>query len=89
MLEKPFCYGDTIARETISEFSEKPMQFLNIETEIKLAFGSSDAISDDSLIHEMIVLGLARLIVYLIHINHHVILLQMINFIYAKFKYFT
>lgn len=61
VLEKPFCIGDTIARETIpAKFSENSMPLLDIETEIKLAFSSGNTTSDASSIQEMKDLGLTR-----------------------------
>ena len=61
--EKPFCIGDTIARETVSsEFPGKSMPLLDIEAEIKLAFASGNArtTSNASSVQEMKDLGLAR-----------------------------
>ncbi|ONK72606.1 uncharacterized protein A4U43_C04F21160 [Asparagus officinalis] len=58
-LEKPFCIGDTIAREAVS--TDVSMPYLDIETEMKLAFASAGRVtSDASLIKEMKDLGLAR-----------------------------
>ncbi|XP_072977375.1 fatty acyl-CoA reductase 2, chloroplastic-like isoform X2 [Typha angustifolia] len=60
ILEKPFCIGDTISGETSSSKSSgKFTQMLDIEAEIKLAFGSRRT-SDASLIQEMKDLGLER-----------------------------
>jgi len=70
VLEKPFCIGDTIARDTVSsEFSGKSMPLLDIEAEIKLAFASGNTSTTSkasSSVQEMKDLGLARYIVLIL-----------------------
>lgn len=61
VLEKPFCIGDSIAKELVSpELSTESMPLLDIEAEIRLAFSSKNAPDDASLTQEMKDLGLKR-----------------------------
>ncbi|XP_059669845.1 fatty acyl-CoA reductase 2, chloroplastic [Cornus florida] len=63
IMEKPFCIGDNIARESlIFETSEGSLPSLNIEDEIKLVLESKNAFEDDAVAQKMIMkeLGLER-----------------------------
>ena len=62
VLEKPFRMGDTIANELGSSSEDKGSAVLDIEAEIKLAFGYSRRHSGDSasFAQEMKDLGLER-----------------------------
>lgn len=60
-MEKPFCIGDSIARESfISEAPPRLLPTLNIEAEIKLALDSKEAFKGSTLAQKMKELGLER-----------------------------
>ncbi|XP_034693380.1 fatty acyl-CoA reductase 2 [Vitis riparia] len=61
IMEKPFCIGDSIARESfISEAPPRLLPTLNIEAEIKLALDSKEAFKGSTLAQKMKELGLER-----------------------------
>ncbi|KAH0467193.1 hypothetical protein IEQ34_004431 [Dendrobium chrysotoxum] len=65
VLEKPFCIGDSIAKEIIShKLSAESIPSLDIEAEIRLAFSSRKSSDDASLMQEMKDLGLKRAKLY-------------------------
>ncbi|XP_077210012.1 jojoba acyl CoA reductase-related male sterility protein [Tasmannia lanceolata] len=61
ILEKPFCIGDSIARERISsESSSDSIPILDVEGEIKLALDSVEDFQDNELAQKMKEMGLQR-----------------------------
>ncbi|KAF8369876.1 hypothetical protein HHK36_032091 [Tetracentron sinense] len=61
ILEKPFCIGDSIARERItSETPPRSLPVLDVEAEMKLAFDSREAFQDNAVSQKMKELGLER-----------------------------
>ena len=60
-MEKPFCLGDSIAKEGfISEAPPSILPTLNIEAEITLALDSKEAFKDSTMPQKMKELGLER-----------------------------
>ncbi|KAA8518325.1 hypothetical protein F0562_015792 [Nyssa sinensis] len=61
IMEKPFCIGDSIARENlIYETSQRSIATLNVEDEIKLVLESKEAFEDNAASQKMKELGLER-----------------------------
>ncbi|KAJ4979794.1 hypothetical protein NE237_010574 [Protea cynaroides] len=61
ILEKAFCMGDSIARETITSMAPSTsLPLLDVEGEIKLAFDSKEAFQDHAVAQKMKELGLER-----------------------------
>lgn len=60
-MEKPFCSGDSITKETLSAGVHKnSFSSLNVEDEIKLILESKHAIEDNIVSQKMKELGLER-----------------------------
>lgn len=64
IMEKPFCIGDCIARESFGDFvSENTPRFpptLDVENEMKLALNSKETFQENDLAQKMKELGLQR-----------------------------
>lgn len=60
-MEKPFCVGDSIARENLTfETSERPLPFLRVEDELKLVLDSKESLDGNAVAQKMKELGLER-----------------------------
>ncbi|KAF7146275.1 hypothetical protein RHSIM_Rhsim04G0090500 [Rhododendron simsii] len=61
IMEKPFCIGDSIARENLAfETSERPLPFLRVEDELKLVLDSKESLDGNAVAQKMKELGLER-----------------------------
>lgn len=63
IMEKPFCIGDSIARENLlSGVNHNSFPFLNVEDEIKLVLETKQALDNNSVTQKMKEIGLERYI---------------------------
>lgn len=61
IMEKPFCIGDSIARENlILETHNRPLPFLRVEDELKLVLDSKESLDGNEVAQKMKELGLER-----------------------------
>lgn len=59
-MEKPFCMGDSIVRESYSAEPPTSLPKLDVESEIHLALESKKALEDHAVAQKMKELGLNR-----------------------------
>lgn len=59
-MEKPFCMGDSIAKENFVSNSRRLIPTLDVENEMKLAWESKEFSTDGEVAQKMKELGLER-----------------------------